>query len=63
MGVPWAVTARPPMVGPGNSMLVALLVVVLELFEALVFSFNRIVSVSPTRRATAFSNNATSWPT
>ena len=60
--MPCTVTGRPAMVGPGSSMLVDLLVVVLELLDALVRSLSRMVSVSPTRRATAFSNSATSCP-
>ena len=60
--MPFTVTGRPAMVGPGMSIVGRLLVEVLELFEALVRSFERIVSVSPTRRATAFSNSATSCP-
>ena len=55
-------TGRPAMIGPGMSTFVDFLVVVLELFDAFVRSFSRTVSVSPTRRATAFSNNATSCP-
>jgi hypothetical protein len=62
IGTPFAVTGRPAIVGPGISIFVDLLVEVVELFDALVRSLRRMVSVSPTRRATEFSNNATSWP-
>jgi hypothetical protein len=62
ISVPFAVTGRPAMVGPGISTEVLLLVDVLELFDALVRSLKRMVSVSPTRRATEFSNSAMSWP-
>jgi len=48
--------------GPGNAMSVALLVLVLELFCAAVLSTRLIVTVSPTRRATAFSNSGRSPP-
>ena len=58
--MPFTVTGRPAIVGPGRSIDVALLVVVLELFEALVRSTSRMVTMSPTWRAVEFSNSATS---
>ena len=60
--VPLTVTGLPPSFAPAMSMSVFFAVVVLELFCAAVLSTRLMVTVSPTRRATEFSNSGTSWP-
>src|SRR5882757_7060733 len=62
-GRPWSVAAAPRRVIPGSVSVVAFAVFVVALFLAAVDSLRTIVTMSPTRRATGFSNKATSRPT